>query len=260
MAPVPVIRSLRNPGVAFTRSLRRASVRRRSGRTFVEGPKLVAEALAADVVERVLWTEDAAKPARDLAACAERVGIPVRQCTTSVFATVSDTETPQGVLAVIRIPNPPKRVGPALLLVLDRVQDPGNVGTMLRAAAAAAATGTVCGRGSADPYGPKAMRAGAGAQLHLPLVQELPSSGLRIFAAEPDGRLPYTDVNWTVPVALVIGGEGPGISPEMRERAHATVGIPIAPDIESLNASAAGAVILFEAARQRRMTESRDSP
>ena len=220
---------------------------------------MVAEALAANVVEGVLWTEETANPARDLAACAERVSIPVRQCTAGVFATVADTETPQGVLAVIRIPNPSLSVGPALLLVLDRVQDPGNVGTMLRAAAAAAATGALCGRGCADPYGPKAMRAGAGAQLHLPLIQTLPTSGLQVLAAEPSGLLPYTDVNWTAPVAIVVGGEGRGISPEMRERAHATVSIPTAPNVESLNAAAAGAVILFEAARQRRITEPRSS-
>lgn len=257
MAPVPAIRSPRNPTVAFVRTLQRGSVRRRSGRTYVEGPKLVSEVLTAGAVETLLWVEDATSAARDLAARAEQAGITVRRCTAGVFATLANTETPQGVLAVIEMPKPPPRKGPALLLVLDGVQDPGNVGTMLRSAAAASATGAVCGPGSADPYGPKAMRAGAGAQLSLPLLDELPSNGLRVYAAEPGGDRSYADVDWTGPAALVIGGEGHGISRAMRRQVDETVSVPMAPDAESLNAAAAAAVILFEAARQRRTTESR---
>ncbi len=257
MAPTPVIRSPRNPTVVFVRSLGRASVRRRSARTYVEGLKLVGEALAASVVEYLLCVDAATTPTRDLITRAEQAGVPVRRCTAGVFATVTDTETPQGVLAVIEMPKPQPRKGPALLLVLDGVQDPGNVGAMLRSATAAGVTGAVCGPGTADPYGPKAMRAGAGAQLHLPVGDELPAIGLHVYAAEPTGVIPHAEVDWTAPAALVIGGEGRGISADMRERVHETVSIPMAADVASLNAAAAAAVILFEAARQRRTTESR---
>lgn len=257
MAPAPVIRSPQNPRISYIRSLRRANVRRRTGHTYIEGPKLIAEAVDTGVVESVLYVARATQPVMQLVALAQQAGATVRRCTTDVFAAVSDTDTPQGALAVIRTPTPRPREGPALLLALDGVQDPGNVGAIFRCAAAAGATGVVCGSGTADPLGPKAMRAGAGAQLRVPISGCLPSTGIRTYAAEPTGIQCYTEVDWTKPSALIVGSEGQGISVAMRDHAHSSVKIPLAPDVESLNVATAAAVILFEAARQRRALEYR---
>ena len=258
MAPTPLIRSARNPAIAYVRSLERGSVRRRDGRTYVEGPKLVAEALRAGVVVSVLCVADASPTAAAVAADAEAQGVPVRRSTATVFASVADTETPQGVLAVITAPDPPPGPGPALLLVLDGVQDPGNVGAMVRSAAAAGATGVICAPGTADPYSPKAMRAGAGGQFRLPIRKlaepaDLPSfaAGVDFYAASADADRAYHNVDWTGPCGLIVGAESAGVSPAWRAASRAVVNVPMQSEIESLNAAAAAAVILFEAARQR---------
>ena len=258
MAPAPVVRSARNPAVAHIRSLQRGSARRRAGHTVVEGPKLVTEALRAGVVVSVLCT---AEPPADVAAVAAEAGargISVRCCTDGVFNAVADTETPQGVLAVIATPEPSPPPGPALLLVLDGVQDPGNVGAMVRSAAASGATGVICTSGTADSYSPKAMRAGAGGQFCVPIrkaaepadVESL-TADVELYAASADADLTYHDVDWTAPCGLIVGAESAGVSSAWRAASHAAVRVPMRREVESLNAAAAAAVILFEAARQR---------
>ena len=258
MAPAPLIRSARNPAVVHVRSLQRGSVRRRAGHTVVEGPKLVAEALHAGVVDSVLCIADPPAAVAAVADDAEAQGVPVRRCTEGVFKTVADTETPQGVLAVITTPNPPPVPGPALLLILDGVQDPGNVGAMVRSAAAAGATGVIRTSGTADAHGPKALRAGAGGQFRVPIRKvakpadlESFAAGVDLYAASADADLAYHDIDWTGPCGLIVGAESAGVSPAWRVASRAAVRVPMQPETESLNAAAAAAVILFEAARQR---------
>ena len=258
MAPAPVIRSVRNPAVAHVRLLQRGGARRRAGRTVVEGPKLVAEALRAGAVDSVLCVADPPTAAAAVAKDAAAQGIPVRRCTEGVFGAVADTETPQGVLAVITAPDPPSLSGPALLLVLDGVQDPGNVGAMVRSAAGAGATSVICTPGTADAHGPKAMRAGAGGQFRVPIRKaaepaDLESLGADVdmYAASADADLAYQEVNWTGSSGLIVGAESAGVSPAWRAASRGAVRVPMQRGVESLNAAAAAAVILFEAARQR---------
>ena len=258
MAPAPLIRSARNPTAAYIRSLQQSGVRRRVGHTVVEGPKLVAEALRAGVVDSVLCVEDPSPAAGALADDATAQGLTVRRCTDQVFNAVSDTETPQGVLAVITTPEPPSLPGPALLLILDGVQDPGNVGAMVRSAAAAGATNVICAPGTADASSPKAMRAGAGGQLRVPIRKvaepadlESLAGGVNLYAASAAADLAYHDIDWTGPTGLIVGAESAGVSPAWRAASRAAVRVPMQGDVESLNAAAAAAVILFEAARQR---------
>lgn len=258
MAPAPLIRSARNPAVAFIRSLQRGGVRRRAGHTIVEGPKLVAEALRAEVVDSVLCVAEPSPAAAALVNDAAAQGITVRRCTDQVFNAAADTETPQGILAVIATPDPPPLPGPALLLVLDGVQDPGNVGAMVRSAAAAGATNVICTPGTADTHSPKTMRAGAGGQFRVPIRKvanptdlESFAAGIALYAASADADLVYHDIDWTGPSGLVVGGEAAGVSPEWRAASRAAVRVPMQREVESLNAAAAAAVILFEAARQR---------
>ena len=258
MAPAPVVRSARNPAVAHIRSLQRGSARRRAGHTVVEGPKLVTEALRAGVVVSVLCVEDPSPAAAAVVDDAAAQGLSVRRCINGVFSAVADTETPQGVLAVIATPDPPPIPGPALLLVLDGVQDPGNVGAMVRSAAAAGATGVICTPGTADAHGPKSMRAGAGGQFCVPIrkaaepadVEPL-TADVELYAASADADLTYHDVDWTAPCGLIVGAESAGVSSAWRAASHAAVRVPMRREVESLNAAAAAAVILFEAARQR---------
>ena len=267
MAPAPVIRSARNPAVAHVRLLQRGSARRRAGRTVVEGPKLVAEALRAGVVDSVLCVADPPAAAAAVVDDAAAEGIPVRHCTEGVFGAVADTETPQGVLAVITAPDPPALPGPALLLVLDGVQDPGNVGAMVRSAAAAGATGVIRGPGTADAYSPKAMRAGAGGQFRVPIRKaaepadlESLAADINIYAASADADLTYHDIDWTGPCGLVVGAESAGVSPAWRAASRGAVRVPMQRGVESLNAAAAAAVILFEAARQRAANAPKKDP
>lgn len=184
--------------------------------------------------------------------------VPAQAVSEEVMAAMSDTATPPGILAVLAMQPHPLPPSPTLLLVLDRVRTPGNLGTMLRTAAAAGAEGVLLGPGCVDPYNPKVVRGGMGAHLRLPIHRlswpEIRSKTekLAVWVAAADGDLPYSDVNWRQPSALIIGSEATGAG----ERAEATAGgrvyIPMHAATESLNAAMAAGVILFEAARQRR--------
>jgi len=185
--------------------------------------------------------------------------VPAQAVSEEVMASMSDTETPPGVLAVLTMQPRPLPPNPTLLLLLDRVRTPGNLGTMLRTAAAAGADGVLLGPGCVDAYNPKVLRGGMGAHLRLPIHhlswQEIrvETEGLTVWVAAADGNVPYTDVNWRRPSAVIIGSEATGAG----ERAEATgdgrVYIPMYAATESLNAAMAAGIILFEAARQRRM-------
>jgi TrmH family RNA methyltransferase len=208
-----------------------------------------------------------------------------------LFAGVADTKTPQGIAALVRpqqaaIEN--LTAGTALIAVLVGVQDPGNVGTIVRAAEAFGATGAATcpanGIGTADPYGPKALRASAGSALRLPIVRgvsttillaQLRMSGVKIYAAvaAPAGGAENSEIrssagdtsfffpwaiDWKTPAAILIGNEGVGLPDELMTAADARVYIPQAAatapvGIESLNAAMAASVLLYEAMRQRKM-------
>ena len=146
------------------------------------------------------------------------------------------------------------------MVVLVEVQDPGNVGTIVRSAEAFGATGLAATRGTANPFSPKALRASAGSALRLPvlagasapvLLTQLRASGVRIFAASSErGAAPH-ESNLRAAAALLIGNEGGGLPPEVERSADARIRIPVAAPVESLNAAVAASVLLYEAARQR---------
>jgi TrmH family RNA methyltransferase len=175
----------------------------------------------------------------------------------AAFAAIADAETPQGVAAVF--PIEPARLDPdagPLLLVLDGLQDPGNLGTIVRSAVGAGVVGALAVRGGADPFGPKAVRAAAGALFRLPIARpdddELVAAlgGRQVWLAESLGGERYDRVDWRPPGALVIGSEAGGASPELRRLATGRVSIPLRAGLESLNAGVAASILLFEAARQ----------
>ena len=268
--PTPL--SASNPRIA---SLRRLSGRRKArleaGRFVIEGPVPIAELLAAGAdldelyVDLDQWSQvDDRSPLRTVVHDADAAGVPVWGLTSSVFASVSDTSSPQGALALaIRSVAPVRSVadldGPVLVLV--DISDPGNAGTLVRAAEAAGCAGVVFAGSSTDPFGPKAVRAAAGSIVRLPVsegaevstvLDELQSAGRTLVATVVDGGAAPEATDLSVPVAIFIGSEAHGLSSEVIAACSATITIPMQSAVESINAAVAGAVVLFEAARQRR--------
>jgi RNA methyltransferase, TrmH family len=255
-----VIRSPANPTLVFVRSLQRRDKRAQERAFVVEGRRAVADALAAGARPRLVLLREGSESA--LPAPGHWPGARVRAVAPRLFDALTDTVSPQGILAVFPFPDPaPPREPTALplLLVLDRIRDPGNLGTLLRAAAGAGVDAVYPSPASVDPFNPKVVRAGMGAHFRLPLrpldpaaVADLTRACPLRVVARADAPTPYDALDWRRPAALIVGSEADGVGPELAALATATAAIPLAPGVESLNAAVAGAVILFEAARQRR--------
>ena len=178
-----------------------------------------------------------------------------------VMKACSDTVTPQGILAVLPIPDLPLPERPTLTLILDRVRDPGNLGAILRTALAAGVEQVLLASGTVDGSNPKVVRAAMGAHLRLPIAARRwgaiaeAVAGCDVWLATASGETVYTAVDWTRPVALIVGGEASGAGERAQALAQGQVSIPMAAGVESLNTAMATAVILFEAVRQRTAKE-----
>jgi TrmH family RNA methyltransferase len=175
----------------------------------------------------------------------------------ALFAELVPVAAPTGLLAEAAGLNPPAIEATPLVIVLEDIQDPGNLGAMLRTGAAAGATLAVLSKGCHDPWSPKALRGGQGAQFVLPLAQgvDVPAwcaqfKGQSLALALAEDRSVFSS-DLTSPLAFIVGNEGAGLSDEVRAAATATVQIPMPGKMESLNASAALAIAVFEAVRQR---------
>jgi TrmH family RNA methyltransferase len=258
------ITSLQNERIKYTRSLARRRVRQREGRFLVEGTRLLEEVLRAGIMPTlVFYTEAwAAGPGgqRLMASLDPTEGIawPVSN---AVLAACAGTQTPQGVIAVV--PFVDLEPGPGLVLILDRLGNPGNLGTILRSAEAAGVGHVVLAPATVDAYNPKVVRGAMGAHFRLPLSHlDWPSIAERVaerhvWLADATGEIAYDAVDWTQSSALVVGSESTGASKEACQLAKGKVRIPMAEGPESLNAAMAATVILFEAARQQRSSVSR---
>ncbi len=179
---------------------------------------------------------------------------------------MADTKTPQGVLAVARqrshtLESLLALPGPVCLMILETLQDPGNLGTILRAGEGAGITGIVMNRECADIYSPKVIRSTMGSILRVPFVysedfaadiRKIRASGVRLFAAHLEGANNYDQEDYTGNVGFIIGNEGSGLTEETAALGDARVKIPMAGSVESLNAAVASSILMFEAARQRR--------
>jgi TrmH family RNA methyltransferase len=245
----------------------------------VEGPKLIEEALRSGLeAEALLVSEGGEREAGRIlqAAGASDAGIPrsrVLRTTDKLFMSVAGTDTPQGVAAlfrqrewgfddVLRGPDEIRGSSP-LVIVLAAVQDPGNVGTILRSAEAFGATGAVAARGTADPWSPKALRASAGSALRLPvlrglaipvLLAQLKMAKLKIYAASFARVDSAGESDLREAAAIFIGNESSGVPAEVIRAADAIISIPMVETVESLNAGVAASLVLYEAARQRNLT------
>jgi TrmH family RNA methyltransferase len=184
--------------------------------------------------------------------------------TDEVMAACADTQTPQGVLAVVPFIGLNPR--PGLLLILDAIRDPGNLGTILRSAESAGVGQVLLSPGTVDLYNPKVVRGAMGAHFRLPVFsRDWPdigqaASGRAVWLADAAGDTTYDAVDWTRPSALIVGGEAFGAGEEAEQLATGRVSIPMPGGAESLNAAMAATVILFEAARQHRISTLREAP
>lgn len=255
----------------------------------LEGPRLIEEAVRYGLrIDSLLVSDSGERSLEKIlqAAADTEHGIPlskILRTTDKLFAGIAATETPQGIAALVH----PRewnfddilkgradsdgayRGTPPLVAVLAGVQDPGNVGTIVRSAEAFAATGIVAARGTADPWSPKALRASAGSALRIPLLRgiaipvllaQLHIAELKVYAAAANSTRQASSTadspDWTAPAALFIGSEGAGLPPEVLHAADAVASIPIAEEVESLNAGVAASLLLYEAARQRKQFAS----
>lgn len=254
-----MITSLQNPKLKLIRSLLgRAKARREEGAFLAEGVRLVEEAAAAGWPFRfVAHEESLGERGARLVADLQARGVECAAVSSGVMKSLSETETPQGVLAVLERQPLPLPETLDFVLIPDQIRDPGNLGTLLRTAVAAGVQAVLMPPETTDPFAPKVVRAGMGAHFRLPIAAmawdeiERSTRGLHIYLADMHGTSCW-DANLRRPLALVIGGEALGASEPARRLAREKLSIPMAGPIESLNAGVAGSVLMLEAARQRR--------
>jgi len=257
-----MITSPQNDRIKYIRALQSQSrIRRKEGRIALEGVRLIGDALMAGCVpEYVVYSPDAiatGKPGEALYRELLKHNVLCLDAAPEVIAHAADTQTPQGILAVLPIPEPAIPPHRSLIVILDAVADPGNLGTILRTSAAAGADVVCLAPGCVDPYNPKALRSGMGAHFRIPVVQQAWAEiaalvgDVPVYVADANGTHIYTAVDWTQPAAIIIGGEARGADASARQLASALIAIPMANQFESLNAAMAAAVLLFEVRRQR---------
>lgn len=266
-----MITSISNPRMKEIVQLRKKSrLRTKTGTFLVEGLRMIRE-VPQDRLVQLYVTDDFYKKHRDESFfAAEKILV-----SPEVFAYISDTKTPQGILAVVRQNsfseaeilencrnrNQTKGEKKAQMLVLDNIQDPGNLGTIFRTAEAAGVTGILLSRDCADIYNPKTIRSTMGAIFRMPFahaedlagaVEKLKEQGVHTYAAHLDGEQVYDEEDYCQATAFLIGNEGNGLSPEVAACADTWVRIPMEGQAESLNAAVAASILMFEAGRQRR--------
>jgi TrmH family RNA methyltransferase len=255
-----MITSVHNERVKHIRSLARRRVRQQEGRFVVEGTRLVREVVGAGVKPSLVLHTEAWAATQEGAALLPALALAeegIWLASEAALAACASTETPQGVLAVV--PQQSREARPGPVLILDQLRDPGNLGTILRSAEAAAVGLTVLTPGTVDVYNPKVVRSAMGAHFRLPVVNLQWAAiidlvaGRSIWLADASGEVAYDAVDWRRPSALIVGGEATGAGRQAAALAEGRVCIPMAGDTESLNAAMAATVILFEMARQRRL-------
>ncbi|MBN1666636.1 MAG: RNA methyltransferase [Anaerolineales bacterium] len=254
-----MLTSPRNPRIQHIRALQaRSKTRRESKQYVVEGVRLVEEALLNNSrPELLLYMEDLNERSHEVLADFQQQGVETLLVSAAVMQAASDTQTPQGLLAVLPIPDWQLPEQPNFLLVADQVRDPGNLGTLLRTALAAGVQAVLLPPGNVDPFSPKVIRAAMGAHFRLPVLQpgwgqiQDITSPLYTCLADSSGGLAYTQADLRRPLALLIGGEASGAGQQALKAIDTRLHIPMPGGAESLNAAVAAAILLFEVVRQR---------
>lgn len=253
-----MITSAQNPKIKLVRTLLgRAKERREAGAFVAEGVRLVEEADARNWSFRfALYDASLNERGSSLVEHLLSQGIEVEEVSESLMKSLSDTETPQGILAVLDFTHLPVPDSPNFILIPDQIRDPGNLGTLLRTAAAAGVQAVLIPPETTDAFAPKVLRSGMGAHFCLPIRpmkwekirREVQS--LQVYLADMDGTSCW-ETNLRGPLALIVGSEAEGASQEARELATQKISVPMSGEMESLNAGVAGSVLMFEVVRQR---------
>ena len=257
-----MITSTKNPIIQHIRKLQaKARYRRDQNQYVIEGLRLVGEAMQHGLIpNQVLYMADWLEGTEFSLGAWEQQSVELIEVSWVAMQAASDTQSPQGVLAVMPGRETVLPADPKLLLVLDGFRDPGNLGTSLRSAAAAGVDAVLLPVGGVDPYSPKVLRAGMGAHFQVPILQadwprlQAELSGAPVYIAEAGAAQLYTAVDWREPAVLIIGGEAHGAGEQVQALNSTAVSIPMPGGSESLNAATATAVFLFEMVRQRGVT------
>jgi RNA methyltransferase, TrmH family len=233
----------------------------------IEGIHLVQEAFKAGLLENVIYCEKVLKghEGKELLGKLISSDIDIEEVSESVVRYLSNVEVPQGIVAISKKKTDDmgslfEGTDP-LIVVACGIQDPGNLGTMIRTADGAAAAGLIVTAGAVDPYNDKVVRATAGSLFHLKIIKiddiidmiaSLKRRGVKIVSTSAEAKKTYFDAELTGPIALLIGNEGRGLGVEVERLSDEVVSIPMPGSSESLNAAVSSAVIIYEALRQRR--------
>jgi TrmH family RNA methyltransferase len=242
--------------------VKKAKARKLSGLFVAEGLRIFRE-IPRDMIDSLFVSEGFLK---EESRKKLMEGLSFEVVSDDVFVAMSDTQTPQGVLALVRqfsykMEDLQTKDSPAFLMILESIQDPGNLGTIIRAGEGAGITGVIMDDATADIYNPKVIRSTMGSVCRVPFVytndlkgtlKNLKAQGVRLYAAHLEGRNNYEKEDYTVDTGFLIGNEGNGLTEETSALADALVKIPMMGKVESLNAAVAASILMFEAARQRR--------
>ena len=264
-----MITSSQNPKLKLVRALQgRSKERREEGAFAAEGVRLVEEALAAGwPIRFVLYSSGLSERGQALVEKLKSSEIEVDEVSDDLLQAASETETSQGILAVLELASLPIPASLNFILIPDQIRDPGNLGSLIRSAAAAGIQAVLLPPETTDAFAPKVVRAGMGAHFQLPIhtmdwdeiaqvCKRLPepvegSAKLQVYLADMNGQSCW-ETDFRAPLALIVGGEAEGASKQARELVDTIVSIPMPGEAESLNAGVAGAVLMFEVVRQRK--------
>lgn len=239
-----------------------AKFRRKENAYVVEGVRILEEALQAEQIpEQVLYTADLDQRGQTLVQIFQDQQVPCELTAPEVLNSASDTENSQGIMAVFPIDPLPLPDQKDLVLIVDEMRDPGNLGTLMRSSLAAGVDLLLLSPGTVDLYSPKVIRSGMGAHFRLPTIStswdeifEL-TEGLVLYLADMNQGISCWEADLTGPLGIILGGEAHGPGEDARRVAQQTLHIPMNSHSESLNAAVAGAVLLFEIRRQRSCLE-----
>ena len=253
-----MITSAQNSKIKLVRALSgRAKERRQAAAFLAEGVRLVEEAIHSHWgFQFVLYDESLGEKGKSQIESLRSRGVDVEEVSTNLMRSISETETPQGILAVLNVSLLPIPDSPNFLLIPDQVRDPGNLGTLLRTAAAAGVQAVLIPPETTDAFAPKVVRSGMGAHFRLPIhsvswdeVEKL-TQGINVFEADMDGQSCW-ETDLRPPLALIVGSEAEGASESAHKLAGMKITIPMTGNMESLNAGVAGSVLMMEVVRQR---------
>lgn len=255
------IQSKDNSLIKDTKKLKDKKYRIESSRFLIEGFRFVGEALQSDFIVPLVFVSESALDRWQSFNMQDKVqkNTKVYSVTDQILKIISGTDTPQGIVAVVNNKNIDAENKQGFYILVDKVQDPGNMGTIIRTAHASGALGVIITKGTVDIYNEKTLRSTMGSIFHIPIIHDinlesvksLKSNGFRLVGSSLDTDKNFYDVDLNDKVIIAVGNEGSGISGELMDIADVKIKIPMPGGAESLNVSVAASIMMFEAVRQK---------